>query len=440
MKFIKINILAALLITLIFSMKAEAKWWIFGQSNEEVSVNYLYLNDISYDESGPKVTVYRETLKDSLLYIKGKASVKKGKIGSVRVTVDNKENWQEAKISENGVFEFSFKPEQGKLYTLYVEIMDTAGKMNNVEETRKEVTLSDQNIMAAIREVLDRMVEAYRNEDAARFMVNVSEDFVNDDAVLDGAIRRDFSAFDNIDLRYTINNVASGAKGIYVSINYNRMVISSRNGQSFSDRGVTEFVFKFGEDGPRVYSMKAPLIFGLCESSSVSNGVLRTAYSEKVLICDEKGNVSLVTFQEAINGNFGEEGAGALQTKSMTLQSRGFGDFDGIIFSEDEKTLETGFFIVGDLALFEGGFQFRLNANIMGARDLGVRSLDSIREAPTGMIPEQFLIATEGHAYALQLGNGKYVIMELVSLNQSGLGTATAMIRYKYQPNGSRNF
>ncbi len=74
---------------------------------------------------------------------------------------------------------------------------------------------------------MEGMAEAYRREDAGKFMSYVAEDFAGDAVNLDRAIRKDFSLFDNIDLRFTINNVASGGKGIVVSINFSRSLISS---------------------------------------------------------------------------------------------------------------------------------------------------------------------------------------------------------------------
>ena len=247
MKNIRINLVVSFLILFLSTVNADAKWWIFGQSNDEININYMYINKISYDETGPELTIYKETLLDGLIHITGKASVRKGKIGGVRVSTSNKERWEEAKFSETGAFEYSFRPDPDKEHVLYVEIMDTAGKTNDIEATRKKVKLSDQNIMALIRETLDKMIESYRNEDPTRFMSYVSEDFAGDETNLDRAIRKDFSAFDNIDLRYTLNNVAAGTRGmVYVSINFNRSVISAKDGKSYTDRGMTEFVFQLG--------------------------------------------------------------------------------------------------------------------------------------------------------------------------------------------------
>lgn len=204
----------------------EAKWWIFGVSEDEVTVKYLYLNNTSYDELGQKVTLYRETLEGGNITIRGKATVKTGNIANVRISTNNKESWEKARLSRDGSFEYIFRPELNKTYTILVEIMDTRGKTNDIEATRKEITVSDRNITAMVKEVLEAMAEAYRREDAGKFMSYVAEDFAGDAVNLDRAIRKDFSLFDNIDLRFTINNVASGGKGIVVSIKFSRSLVS----------------------------------------------------------------------------------------------------------------------------------------------------------------------------------------------------------------------
>lgn len=50
-----LKLLAITLLCLTFTNTAEAKWWIFGQSENEISTRYLYLNGISYDELGDKI-------------------------------------------------------------------------------------------------------------------------------------------------------------------------------------------------------------------------------------------------------------------------------------------------------------------------------------------------------------------------------------------------
>lgn len=435
----KIYILIALLMSLIFSGTADAKWWIFGQSNEEVSINYMYLNKIAYEESGPKVTLYKGTLPEGKAVITGKASARAGKIGRVRVTTNNKETWEKAKLSDNGAFEFSFTPDENNPSIIYVEIADSAGKTNDVEATRKELSLSGQNIQGAIKEVLDAMIAAYRAKDPNRFKSFVSEDFVNDEAVLDSAVRRDFSSFDNIDLRYTLNNVTVGANGIYVSLNYSRMVTSAKSGHSYSDRGTTEFVFRMGESGPKVYSMKAPMIFGVCKAAETLNGVVNMASNDKVTVCDPSGNVAVVSFSDAINSNWGEDsGASSGGTPlTMTYLNNGPGilwwfnsfSFDGTISRESWGNLS----ITGEFGIY-GDSHHLLTRPDVQVKDMGVRTLDSIVTADASGYAYSngsTLRLADGHSYVFKLAGGGYGAIEVRSLS-----VPITMLRYKYAPSG----
>jgi hypothetical protein len=308
----KINVLA--LFTIIFfliSTHVQAKWWIFGQSQDEISIPYLYINNISYDEGGEEITLYKQYLDEGNIVIKGKGSLKQGSIGSVQISTDGKESWQKAELSKDGAFMYRFKPETGKKYELYVKVLNTSGKANNFEETRKFITVSDQDMKAAVIEALNKLTEAYMAENPAAFMENVSNDFAGDFTILDRAIRKDFTLFDNIDLRFTLTGMASGAKGgIVVTITYNRFLLGTKSGQSYRDRGMTEFVFVPEENGLKVKAMKYPLIFGLSDAGNVATGVIQGSPDEMTITVDGQGTVTLKPFFQAVNQLNGDEDDG----------------------------------------------------------------------------------------------------------------------------------
>ncbi|MDA8134561.1 MAG: hypothetical protein M0T82_08050 [Desulfobacteraceae bacterium] len=433
MKKIRLSLALSVLILMLATVHADAKWWIFGQSNDEISINYLYLNKIAYDESGPQITVYKETLQDGLVYITGKASTRKGKLGGVRVTTNNKETWEEAKISENGAFEYSFRPEMGKDYILFIEIMDTAGKTNDIELTRKEMNLSEQNIMALIRETLDKMIEAYKNEDPARFMSHVSEDFTGDGANLDRAIRRDFNAFNNIDLRYTLNNVTSGAKGmVYVSINFNRSVISTKDGKPYTDKGMTEFIFQLGP--ARVYNMKNPLIFGLSDAENVAVGTVKSSSGELNISLSETNVVSLTA-----DGTTGDSSVLSGTVSLRTINS--FNNFQGFIFADEEVTSETdGANVMGDfsMAIETPTMVFIYVRGGVQVKKLAGTSINQITTADESGYGNWADTGQAGDSYMFKLSNNTYGVMEITNI--TGAGPRFGNIRYKYQPDGTRNF
>ncbi|MBN2655006.1 MAG: hypothetical protein JXR79_07865 [Nitrospirae bacterium] len=436
------SIFAALVLIIALATSADAKWWIFGQSNDEVSASYIYLNKTNYEESGSKVTLYKDALQDGMILVNGKASVRKGKVGSIRITTNNKETWQDAKLSENGAFEFRFRPESGKTYVMFIEIMDTSGKTNDIEATRKEVTISDQNIAALVRDVLDKMVAAYSSEDAGRFMSFVSEDFAGDSGSLDRAIRRDFSAFDNIMLRYTINNVSSGANGmVYVSINYNRSVTSSKDARVYTDRGMTELVFKLGSN--QIFSMKSPLIFGLSDAANIATGSVVALANENVLKVDNNLNVSLVPLNEALE----EDSASAtVESSSNILLSTTGHPPAGFVFVDGEAISGPGdISITGYNATPpQAGYGF-LGAGVT-ISNLGTVGINNVTEAPSSGYSAETnppgggaIYLGEGNTYAFKLADGKYGLLEVISAVPNGVGV-TMRINYKYQTNGTRRF
>jgi hypothetical protein len=299
----KLLILAVAL--LVSAGAADAKWWIFGKSKADVGLKYLYINKIPTDETGPKLKLFREMLpSDGLVRITGRPSGTQ--TGAIRITLDDKGTWQDVKFADNGAFEYSFKPEAGKTYTMLIEVTDTAGKTNNVEDTRKEITLSDENIQAKVRETLDGMFDAYNKEDLQKFMGYVGENFAADKDILERAVKRDFDALSSINIRYTVNNIASGAQGrVFVSVTYNRMVFVNKTGASSSDTGSTEFVFDSKEGKLSLFSMKQPLMFGLSDAENVATGEVLGNTGNNLTI-DETGSLgggTLVTVT-CPNSNF----------------------------------------------------------------------------------------------------------------------------------------
>ncbi|MEI7528359.1 MAG: hypothetical protein WCK76_05390 [Elusimicrobiota bacterium] len=288
-----------------FSGAAEARWWIFGKSAADFGLKYLYINGLPADETGKDIKLFQETLPPGgAVKINGRAS--SATVGSVRLTLDGKGTWQDVKFADNGTFEYFFKPETGKKYTLLIEITDTAGKTNNIEDTRKEIELSSENMQAKVRAALDTLFDSYNRENLRAFMAGVGENFAGDKAILERAVKRDFDALSNIVMRYTVNNVAAGAQGrVFVSISYSRMVFINKTGASNTDSGSTEFVFDSTEGKLSLFSMKQPLMFGLSDAENVATGEVLGNTAPNLVIND--------------TGDLG----GGILTKSVTCSGSG---------------------------------------------------------------------------------------------------------------------
>ncbi|EKE02652.1 MAG: hypothetical protein ACD_20C00350G0030 [uncultured bacterium] len=418
---------------------AEAKWWIFGQGNNEVNINYLYINKNSFDEAQQKIVLYKETLPNGIAKITGKASVRSGRIGLVQISKDNQATWESAKLSDNGAFQYDFTPEIGKTYDVLIKVIDTTGKTNKIEETHKQIEVSDQNISQLVRETLDGMIKAYEIENPGQFMTYVNPDFAGDAAMLDYAIRKDFNAFDYIKLQYFLNNVVTDASGkTFVSINYIRTVVSTKSGQTYTDRGATELVFKNDQGKPKVLNMKNPLIFGLSDAGNVATGTIASGTNESMLLVDDSGNVDAKPFRDAIiiienDSDITSSSGGPVESGTFTLS-----EFEGILF-------ESGIKQVGGTDLYlsdDAGSGRALIPNGRGPAEfsaMGACNLSSVTQAPSGgYINDYIFPIVTGACYAIHTVDNTYALVKVLSYDAAGAGAAA--IQYKYQPDGSKNF
>ena len=248
-------ILMAAMLLMMIPTNAEAFWWLFGRTQDEVHFSYLYINNTPYDESQESITLYKDFMPDGLVHIRGRALAGRRKIGSVMVSLDGKETWQEAMLSDNGAFEFSFKPEIGHPYQVYVEAMETAGRTNDVDETFRIVTVSESDIRSRVVDTLNRLFDAYTSRNTRGFMELVSPYFTGDRLLLEQAVNKDFRFFDDIQVRHSLESVSTDSEGrAFALVSYTRSVVASADGKTYRDNGLTGFSFN-PEDGELKISM-----------------------------------------------------------------------------------------------------------------------------------------------------------------------------------------
>lgn len=454
MKLLRIVCIIISLTLAILITSADAKWWIFGASEDQVETSYLFLNKVSFSELGTKVTLYRSMLPNGMVMVQGRALAGQNKIGSVRITLDAKVSWVDAKLSENGAFEYGFTPEMGKTYKLYVEVTDTRGKTNKIEDTYKEIVVSDMNIQSLVREAMNKLIETYQNENAGRFMALVAEDYAADKTILDRAIRKDFRDFDNLVVRYTLNNVTAAAGGkVFVVFSYAQQVTSVRTGKTSQGRGTTQFTFKFGDKGLNLWDMKVPLIFGWADPRDVQNvatGVTNTAMSDTILVSDGQGNISSVPISVAVqqfqSGTSSETGSVELRCSEGDLgfTCQGFTFATGDVGPSNPSQ---------DLQLFAdfggSGLFFKQMPQPTRSKELIGVSIDSLSGVPADVPGAGYADTFEffnlpnfvGRTFALHLSTGKYAAIYFQSFVQGAPPSpAVLRLRYKYQPNGTPMF
>ncbi len=402
-----------------FSNAANAGLWPFGKS-EKPSVKLTKVNNISVTRGMKKLSLFKEFLDTrGKVEIKGKASGGKSGLKSVKISINGKATWEECSTSNKGAFKYEFSPNFDTPYVIYLEALANNGKTNNVIKSKFTLTFSEKSSKKAVKETLADMFKAYNEKKLRKFMKHVGRNFTSEKKILERALRKDFSVLSDIDMRFTINNIVLGKNGkVSVSLTYNRRLVKNSTGLSLTDNGNTHMVFDLSKGNPMLYSMKQPLLFGLSEASTLVPGAVQGA---------------LASFFALDGSNITISNSSVLTEILPTIPN----NFTGYIFNIKRTTIET------NPSVFQGDFVY-LGDNIVmntggGVRDLGVKDIDDISEAPTSGYSSTISAGLTGHTLALKLPSGKYALIEILSdIVTIPLNTLT--FKYKYNKSGDRFF
>jgi hypothetical protein len=442
-------LMVAMLLPMMLPGNAEAFWWLFGRTQGEVQFSYLYINNTPFDESEESITLYKEFMPDGLVHIRGRALAGRSKIGSVMVSIDGKVTWQDAMLSDNGAFEFSFRPEIGQVYHIYVEAMETAGRTNDIDETGKIVTVLDSTIKSRVINVLDGLFNSYTGRDARGFMDLVSSDFTGERFLLEKAVLNDYRIFSNIDLRYSLTSVSTDAQGrAFAMITYERSVVLKADGKTYRDSGITGFSFTPEGGELKISMMRNPVIFGVSNAYEIASGVITSDENDQVFIIDESGDISLGTPDEGVQGPADYEHG------TLTFRSTWFAwisTHQGYLFRTGTKVSSSNWFHDVD-------YDFYLETNIVfvhpsiGMIDLGVMSIDSVKSVPTEGYESDVWVEV-GHCYALHLPDDTYAVIRwvaeatfyddngrVVDASSPDAAYSEASFEYKYRSDGLTRF
>ena len=425
----KTKLLTLITVLLLISAPSlEAKWWIFGGGEEEVGFDYININALSFDDVNKEAILLKESLDKGYLHVRGKAHSGQNPVGAITVSLDGAKTWQKAKFEKDGGFDFAFEPDLTQTYDIYVKVIDTAGKSNEIEDAHVKVSFSDMDFYALIGETLNKLKTYYEQEDDVNFMRYVSRDFEGDDMTLERALRKDFSALEDIRLDFTLNNVAMSGNKYYASISFNRSVMSSSTGTSYSDRGVTEFTFSVGEKGAMLLSMKNPLIFGLTYAADIASGTTSSAQnSQTYLSVSDSGSVS----QRSLAAIASDDGSNDYMTSGLFVLNF---SFDGFNFSNNEKTTVL---IESEVYKESSGGSLLWGNSGVKVKGLGGSFGFNGVTLPDDIIDNNVQIDTMnvGDIIGIKLPNNTYAILRIASIAGS-----TFSFDYKYNSNGSKTF
>lgn len=120
---------------------------------------------------------------------------------------------------------------------------------------------------AQVRSALDKLIDACQSKNLRLLMSQFSEGYTGDADNLETTVRNDFSQFNNISIRYTVNNITpdANAEKVAMGVTFTRTHQVVKTGIVKTVTGQTELIFKKEDGEYRLYNMKKPLLFGLSE-------------------------------------------------------------------------------------------------------------------------------------------------------------------------------
>lgn len=295
-----------LLLLLLVPLSADAGLWPFGDSvsynvDSGLELEYLSINRIAMSQTDTAIRLFPPFLQEGMIYVRGKAKAGPEGIDAVYFSTDGKKNWQNAAFLSNSTISFGFRGEPGKSYDLFVRVVDKDRNVNDVQQSHRVITLSNQNIHSVVETALNAMIAAYENKDPVRFIKYASGNFEGDTLILNAAVRRDFALLNNIDLQGIVTGISTSEGGrVHADVAFTRFVVSARTGEPLQDSGMTEIVFETKGDFPKVCIMKHPLIFGVSNASCIAVGTVHNPENTRTLVVSNNGEAAVKPFTDAM--------------------------------------------------------------------------------------------------------------------------------------------
>ncbi|MDP2832495.1 MAG: hypothetical protein Q8Q28_04195 [Pseudomonadota bacterium] len=418
-------------------LNAQAAWWEFGRSEGEPVITDIKFNKVDVSRAEDRVVLTREDLEQGVVTVRGRAEVRRGLVGLVEYSVDGGNKWHKATLGDRGLFSFDLRPELEREYDFRVRALTTTGQISDQDDHSFLLMISAVNPQEGVRQAFMQLLRAYMEENRSAFMRLVSRDFEGNETALEDAVTDDFRYLDNIRIEPNIARVAQFDKTYEVYFTFNRSV-QTRSGAMLRDSAATIAGFVREGEGFKLSRMSAPLIFGISNPDEIATSVTTQSVGSNVITLDPRtGEASTQAQTSTVGGASVNSGT---VTSSITSQIQ----FEGFEFDTDSETAETNPFPPnGDIAFsrvpggdfilwFKGGVE---NKPVAG-------TIDSVTTAPEGgyvMQPEIFNPPLG--TYVLRLLGNKYAVIEITSITPGGQpDVGTVIFRYKYQPNGSRNF
>ncbi|MEW6201323.1 MAG: hypothetical protein AB1546_05065, partial [bacterium] len=192
----------------------------FQKSVESPAVEITKIGQTAVVDPSEKLILYRDSLESGNLIIRGSVVSEAGcEISKVEVTTDGGGVWQEAALVGGGSWEYKFTPSEE---TYYINARATDIEENTSDELMQaiEVEYHHKTEEENLREVFERLIQAYINKDTLTFMEGASLSFnssyqgIEDANLLENSLENKFRDYPVIYLKYQVQTVTiSGTTG-----------------------------------------------------------------------------------------------------------------------------------------------------------------------------------------------------------------------------------
>jgi len=428
--------LLVLVLLVLTAGPAAAAWWEFGRAEGEPAITELKFNRVDVFRAEDLVVLSRDDLESGgVITVRGRAEVGRGLIGLVEVSLDGGDTWKKAVLGERGRFSIEFRPELEREYAFRVRAITTVGQKSDVEDHSFILRVSAANAQEEVRQAFHALLRAYMEENRAAFMNGVSQDFEGNLSALEDAVSDDFRYLDNIRIEPNIARVTQFDRAYEVYFTYNRQVQSVRTGRILRDAAASMAGFVREGDGFKLARLAAPLIFGLSGANEIATSVTEQSVGTQVITLDgDTGEAGTAPLGSTVGSATATVESGSATLYASNNPCTAF-EFDGGHTYPGQDCL--GLFPDGDLRI-EFNQMWLQTGNT--AQPLGT-SFGATTEVPAGGYTGGPFMVAAGQVYAFHLGvPNKYALLEISSVTHVAPGVFQIGIRYKFQPNGSRNF
>ncbi|MBI5209625.1 MAG: hypothetical protein HY927_06575 [Elusimicrobia bacterium] len=278
---------------------AEAAWYDFARNESAPEIAELSVAGRQMEDLVELLALFPDELKGGKIVLRGRAATTRGSMGAVLVSVDGGANFEKAKLERSGAFFFDFSPTPEREHELQIRAVDTTGRSSDPKAGSFKLVVRPDRSRGETLAVFNKLLELYKAKDRAGFMARVSENFEGSRSALEEGLESDFANLSNIELQPSIDRVGNVGGVIEVDFTFNRKVQSRTSSKTLTDKSKTTMSFIREGEEYKLYSMAAPLIFGVAATAEVATSVDAVSQGDKVLAVTAQGDAVQVTQQQS---------------------------------------------------------------------------------------------------------------------------------------------